>query len=158
MAEMIEAALPKTVWLGADRYEGFGKCSVVCCEVVEKPAWRREYGFRKQNEVTQELYLLAVSPFTMLNEIGEPVWTVAERFGRENGRWQRCGFCMQHLHVRVRFYNRIWKGRNAAVRMYDRGSIFKLCCDRAPDLERLQKIEKRVLASARQRALGRSYS
>lgn len=72
MAEMIAAALPKTVWLGADRYEGFGKCSVVCCEVVEEPAWRREYGFRKQNEVTQELYLLAVSPFTMLNEIGDP--------------------------------------------------------------------------------------
>lgn len=154
MAEMIAAALPKTVWLGADRYEGFGKCSVVCCEVVEEPAWRREYGFRKQNEVTQELYLLAVSPFTMLNEIGDPCGLsqrdLAEKMGVGSVVVSVCSTSMSEYGS----YNRIWKGRNAAVRMYDRGSIFKLCCDRAPDLERLQKIEREGLGIRRAEGFG----
>lgn len=72
MSEVIGAALPKTLWIGADRYDGFGKCTMVSCEAVNQPAWRETYGYQKQEDLTRELYLLAISPFTMMNAAGDP--------------------------------------------------------------------------------------
>ena len=154
MAGMIAAALPETVWLGADRYEGFGKCSVVGCEAVESPAWRHEYGCQKQDEITQELYLLAVSPFTMLDAAGDPcglsMESLAEKLGVGSITVSVCSTSVSEYGS----YNRAWMSRNAAVHMYDRGSIFKLCCDRAPDLERLQKVERDGLGIRRAEGFG----
>ena len=153
-AGMIAAALPETVWLGADRYGGFGKCSVLCCEAAESPPWRREYGCRTQDEVTRELYLLAVSPFTMLNTAGDPCGLSTEDLaGKLSVGRVSVAVCSTSMSE-YGSYNRTWKSRDAAVRMYDRGSIFKLCCDRAPDIERLHKIEREGLGIRRAEGFG----
>ena len=70
LAPQIARALQKTIWLGADRYEGFGNCSLERLEAVEAPAWlRREARVEPTGNV---LYLLAISPLTMQDDFGRP--------------------------------------------------------------------------------------
>ncbi len=67
LASRISQAVGDTLWLGADRHAGFGKCSV-SLELVKRPAWMDAYGFKNQEEIGTDLYLLAMSPFTMLDQ------------------------------------------------------------------------------------------
>lgn len=154
MSRMIGSALPKTLWIGADRYDGFGKCTMVSCEAVNQPAWREAYGYQKQEELTREIYLLAISPFTMMNAVGDPCGlsteSLAEMLGVGNVEISVCSTSTSEYGA----YNRAWKSRAATVRMYDRGSIFKLCCDTAPNLEKLQKLENKGIGARRAEGFG----
>lgn len=73
LAERISQALGGDLWLGADRYAGFGKCEVTLLEAVQHPAWLDAYGYQDQGETGTDLYLLAVSPLTMTDDKGDPV-------------------------------------------------------------------------------------
>ena len=154
MSEVIGAALPKTLWIGADRYDGFGKCTMVSCEAVNQPAWRETYGYQKQEDLTRELYLLAISPFTMMNAAGDPCGLstegLAEMLGVGSVEVSVCSTSTSEYGA----YNRAWRSREATVRMYDRGSIFKLCCDTVPNLEKLQKLENKGIGVRRAEGFG----
>ena len=154
MSEVIGAALPKTLWIGADRYDGFGKCTMVSCEAVNQPAWRETYGYQKQEDLTRELYLLAISPFTMMNAAGDPCGLstegLAEMLGVGSVEVSVCSTSTSEYGA----YNRAWRSREATVRMYDRGSIFKLCCDTVPNLEKLQKLENKGIGARRAEGFG----
>ena len=150
----LSRALPETVWVGADRYEGFGKCTVTLREGVEAPAWVEQYSPKTQGQVGAELYLLAVSPLTMLNGLGEPCGIDERELARKLGV-ERCtiAFCSTSMSE-YGGYNRIWKSRAPAVRMYDRGSIFHLVCNEAPALERLCAVEREGLGIRRGEGYG----
>lgn len=154
LAEKISQVLTGTVWIGADRYEGFGRCSIHLREAVEKPAWTDTYGYRTQEEVGATLYLLALSPFTMLDRLGDPCGidtdALAEKLGVGKAEIR---FCSTSL-VEAGGYNRTWKCRNPAVRMYDQGSIFKIVCDRSPALEALRAVEREGLGIRRAEGFG----
>ena len=79
LAPKIAEVLSGDIWLGADRYEGFGECSVESIAPVGNPNWIDVYGYRNESEIGRNLYLLAVSPFSMVNGLGEPC-------GLETGR------------------------------------------------------------------------
>ena len=153
LAEKISAVFADTVWLGADRFEGFGKCAVTCLESVDAPDWEKAYGYSA--EATGEtLYLLAVSPVTMLNAMGEPCGldtaALAQKLGVERVEVR---FCSTSL-VEFGGYNRTWKCRAPAMRMYDRGSIFQLVCSARPDAERLRTIQREGLGIRRAEGFG----
>lgn len=154
MSRMIGSALPKTLWIGADRYDGFGKCTMVSCEAVNQPAWREAYGYQRQEELTREIYLLAISPFTMMNAVGDPCGlsteSLAEMLGVGSVEVSVCSTSTSEYGA----YNRAWRSREATVRMYDRGSIFKLCCDTVPNLEKLQKLENKGIGARRAEGFG----
>lgn len=154
LAEKISQVLTGTVWIGADRYEGFGRCSIHLREAVEKPAWTDTYGYRTQEEVGATLYLLALSPFTMLDRLGDPCGidtdALAEKLGIGKAEIR---FCSTSL-VEAGGYNRTWKCRNPAVRMYDQGSIFQIVCDRSPALEALRAVEREGLGIRRAEGFG----
>lgn len=141
LAEEISRVLSDTVWLGADRYEGFGKCEVLQREAIDLPAWIDSYGCRTQAEVGSTLYLLALSPMTMLDGAGEPCGIDTDALARKLGIGRaEIRFCSTSM-AEFGGYNRTWKCRNPAVRMYDQGSIFQIVCDRAPALEALRSVE-----------------
>lgn len=154
LAEEIFWVLSDTVWLGADRYEGFGKCEVLRREAVDLPAWINSYGCRTQEEVGSTLYLLALSPLTMLDEMGDPCGidtaALAKKLGVGRAEIQFCSTSMAEFGG----YNRTWKCRNPAVRMYDQGSVFQIMCDCAPDLSALRTVEKEGLGIRRAEGFG----
>lgn len=145
LAYNIAQVLSGDIWLGADRYEGYGKCSVIDVEAVEHPGWLDAYGYRDQDELGAELYLLALSPMTMLNSLGEPCGlneeVLAELLGVGSITIQFCSTDTSEYGS----YNRIWQCREPALPMYDRGSIFKLICSQAPRLDKLLEIEMKGL-------------
>lgn len=154
LAERIARVLSGTVWLGADRFGGFGKCAVSRMETAEEPAWRAAYGCRTREDCGTELYLLAVSPFTMLDGIGSPCGldeaALAEALGVGSLRIRVCSTAIAEFGG----YNRTWQSRVPAAQMYDRGSIFHLSCDRAPEPERLRELQREGLGIRRAEGFG----
>ncbi len=142
LAPKVAEAFSSAVWLGADRYEGYGKCAVIALEVAEQPGWTAAYGYRTQSEIGRTLYLLAVSPLTMLDGVGDPCGLeldeLAEALGVGQVKLERCATSLTEYSG----YNRTWRCREPALPMYDRGSIFKLTCDRPPALERIQTLQR----------------
>ena len=153
LAPKIAEALSGTVWIGADRFEGYGKCSVTC-KKAEAPGWIDAYGSRSQAEVGMELYLLALSPLVMLDDIGNPVGLdlakVASRLDVKSVELQFCSTSTSKYDA----YNRTWQCREPALPMYDRGSIFKLVCDRPPRLDKIRAIERAGLGARAAQGFG----
>lgn len=141
LAEEIANILDGTVRLGADRYEGFGKCTVTALEAVDKPRWVDAYGYGGETP-DETLYLLALSPLTMVNDLGDPCGidedALAELLGVGQAKITYCSTSLSEYGG----YNRAWKSRVPAARMYDRGSIFQIRCDRAPAADRLHDLER----------------
>lgn len=153
LSEPITKALGRTVWLGADRYAGFGKCSVAL-ETANRPSWLEEYGYQRQEEVGTDLCLLAVSPLTMLNEQGEPCGLdeaqLARKLGVDSIELLHCSTSITQNGS----YNRVWQSRAPALRMYDRGSLFHLKCSQPPALERVRQVQDEGLGVRRPEGFG----
>lgn len=155
LAPRLAGVFTPSIWLGADRYEGFGKCSVSKLEAVERPRWVRAYGCNDGHDMKEEtledgrtvyvLYLLAISPLTMLNECGDPCGLdeneLAHKLGVDHLSIQFCSTSLSEYGS----YNRTWQCREPSVRMYDRGSIFKLACSEQPEWERMQALQEEGL-------------
>lgn len=142
LAEKIASTFGDAIWLGADRYEGFGKCKVKELCAAEKPSWILDYGYRSQEEIGTVLYLLAMSPLTMLDDYGNVCGLSTKRLVQKLGvsslLLERCATSLDIYGG----YNRIWESRVPLVQMYERGSLFRLQCSEAPSLAALQTLEQ----------------
>ena len=146
-------ALPPELWLGADRYAGFGKCSVTFRPDLTEPLWRRLWGYREKAPEA-DLYLLAVSPFTMLNALGEPCGIDWEALARKLGvSTVELRFCSTSVGE-YGGYNRTLQSGESVIRMYDRGSLFHIRCDRAPEQSRLEALQNEGLGIRRNQGYG----
>ena len=135
----LSACLTGTVWLGADRYAGFGQCAVTLLERADAPAWQ-EYGYASDEAPGETVYLLAVSPFCMRDETGEPCGLDLRALA-EQLEIERMEVVLSSTSVaEYGGFNRTWGCRESALRMYDRGSVFKLRCSPAPKREALDRI------------------
>ena len=154
LAGAIGGAFGEQVWLGADRYEGFGQCAVTALEGVEAPGWQ-SYGYAPGAKTDTTLYLLVLSPLTMLDDYGEPCGldpeALAGRLGVERVEIAACSTAMAEFGG----YNRTWKCRVPTLRMYDRGSIFKLRCSAAPSAAALLEVQRTGLGVRRAEGFGR---
>lgn len=141
LAAKVAEVFSGDIWIGADRFEGYGRCSVMGVEAVEQPGWLDAYGYHCQEELGTTLYLLALSPLTMLDSLGEPCGlnegALAKLLGVGSVAIQVCSTTISEFGS----YNRTWQCREPALPMYDRGSIFKLRCDRIPQMDKLRALE-----------------
>lgn len=154
LAREISAVLVDPVWLGADRYEGFGKCSVTALEAIAHPAWRDAYGYASQEQIGTKLYLLALSPFTMLDSMGEPCGLdLSALAGKLGVEWAKVCHCSTSI-AEFGGYNRTWECRAPSVHMYDQGSIFQIECSDVPSLENLRVTERDGLGIRRAEGFG----
>lgn len=159
-AERLTAALPGTIWLGADRFAGFGQCSLSLFR-EESPRYLQEYGETSPGRV---LTMLALSPLTMLDELGEPCGLdlkegssgglysaqLAALLGVGSVRLRHCGTAAAGYGG----YNRLWQSRQPTLQMYDRGSVFRLECDRSPDPAALAALQWSGLGARREEGFG----
>jgi len=150
-AEHISDALGDTIWLGSDQYEGFGKCTVLSCEAVENPKWW-EYAAVSENSGS-ELYMVAVSPVSMIDDKGDPCGLNISELSRLLGVKAEIMHCSTSM-VEVEGYNRTWESRLPIVRMYDAGSVFHLRFDSAPDSIHIQKLQRTGIGIRRESGFG----
>ena len=145
LAPALAAALGDTVWLGADRHAGFGKCAVTELAAAAEPAWIRTYGCRTREETGVPLSMLALSPLCMADRFGTPCGldevTLAARLGVGSVQVEQCCAALSACGG----YNRTWGCRAPEVQMYDSGSLFRIRCDRPPDLEALERVQREGL-------------
>lgn len=161
-AETIGGAIPRSAHIGADRFAGFGKCERALLEVTDAPRWAEAYGYRNGDAPGKTLYMLALSPLAMRDEYGRvrgferdagrgsPLARLAEKLGVESLRVEACDTSLAEYGG----YNRVWGCHLPAVRMYDRGSVFKLRCGSAPSLEALRNVQAEGLGIRREEGFG----
>ena len=144
LAPFISEAFTNFVWLGADRYEGYGQCKVELLEAVSVPAYRAAYGYTTQTP-EQDLYLLCMSPMMMYDHFGEccglDLEALAQMLEVDTVKIQTCSTSTTEYGA----FNRTWGCWDSSVRMYDRGSIFHLHCSSIPTKEALYHIEENGL-------------
>ena len=153
LAPKLAEVLCGTVWIGADRYDGMGKCRM-SIEPCDAPAYRR-YGSMQRHGDNKVLYMLALSPLGMTNECGEPCginWKVlAEKLGIASVNSEFSSTSVSEYGG----FNRQWGCHTPAVRMYDAGSLFKISFDgESPDEEHLSAIEQSGLGLRRAEGFG----
>ena len=153
IAPKLAEVLCGTVWIGADRYDGMGKCRMTI-EACEAPAYAH-YGKAQRHNENKVLYMLALSPLSMTNECGEPCginWKVlAENLGVASVTSEFSSTSVSEYGG----FNRQWKCHTPAVRMYDAGSLFKISFDgESPDEEHLSAIEQSGLGLRRAEGFG----
>ena len=146
--EHLAKALQGHVWLGADRHAGFGKCEITLLENVPGPRWESAYGYQPEETPGQVLYLLAVSPFSMVNAegmlCGLDEQLLAKRLGVSKLEIEAASTALSEYNM----YNRARACWDAALTLYDRGSLFKLRCDEPPTRKALSSIEQKGLGVA----------
>lgn len=153
-AQQIIEALHEDIWIGADRHSGFGRCELILTEAINEPAWLEAYGCRCGNNYDKDLYLLAVSPFTMLDASGSPCGLnlsyLAQALGVGEVAVKVCSTSIREYGG----YNRTWQSRVPAAQMYERGSLFHLVCDRSPNPERLAALQRSGVGIRRAEGFG----
>ena len=162
LAETVGGAIPQTAHIGADRFAGFGKCTRTLLEVTDTPRWAEAYGYRDGDTPGETLYMLALSPFAIRDgngrihgfdrnaENGSPLAQLAEKLGVESLTVEACDTSLAEYGG----YNRIWGCHLPAVRMYERGSVFKLRCGGVPSLEALRKLQAEGIGIRREDGFG----
>lgn len=149
----IAAAFERIVWIGADRYEGYGQCAVTQLEAAACPDWYT-YGYQEEDTPSSTIYLLALSPITMLDAWGEPCGlnldVLAKRLGVERVEIEACSTSQQAFGG----FNRTWQCGVPSVRVYDRGSIFKLHITPAPTAKALRQVQNTGLGIRRAEGFG----
>lgn len=154
LALSVAAALSGDIWLGADRFSGYGRCRVEECKPVARPAWQEAYGCQTPDQIGQRLYMLALSPVSMVNQAGE-ICGLDEKAlacALEVDRVQviRCSTAVSEYGG----YNRTWSSRIPTARMYDRGSLFLLECSSPPSLAVLHRLENDGIGIRRAEGFG----
>lgn len=142
------------IWLGADRCGGFGTCTVAELTCGDLPEVVEQYGLKADADVTETLYLLLLSPLSMPDENGEPCGlneaVLEEKLGVDTVRVELCAASVSDYSG----YNSAWACRVPGMRMYDRGSVFKLRCGSAPALSRIRVVERDGLGIRRAEGYG----
>lgn len=154
VAPRVSHVFAKDIWVGAGQSQGYAQCAVLETAFLEVPQWAQTYGYREKDTVGTELYLLALSPFCMLDTWGEPcgleLAQLAKLLGVNSVEVLACSTAMQAFGG----YNRTWECRNTTTQMYDRGSIFRIRCDVPPTVQAVQSVQKNGLGIRRAEGFG----
>lgn len=148
----LSSAFKRWVWLGADRYAGYGLCRTKLLEAADKPCWA-DYSLSETAENTETLTMLLLSPTCMLHD-GEPVGldleALAELLGSAKVELLDCASSVMEESG----CNRTWGCFLPADRMYREGSVFRLHCTPAPTAEALRRVEERGLGIRKNEGFG----
>lgn len=142
LAGELISSFDKEFFIGADKNEGFGKCELLEIKVVDNIKSNQKYSFQKQEELTHELYLFAMSPFAMTNTLGDVCGINLDVLSDAlEVKVEEIQYCATSTSEYFGFNNK-WKARTSYISMYNQGCIFKLICDSTPSLDKLKNLEK----------------
>ncbi len=154
LAPKIGEILEKECFIGADKFEGFGHCEFSQVKGISHLPYGEQYGFSDTDNPETSFYLLALSPFTMINALGEccglDLIALAQKLGvgEVNIPYSSTG-AGEYSH-----FNRQWKTRGNILSCYESGSVFKLECDTAPNLSALLSLQNEGLGIWKEQGFG----
>lgn len=155
LAPEIAKAFEKEVWIGADKYEGFGRCEVIDIKSTENIDYLNNYTYKNKSDISNEIYLVATSPFTMidenLNPCGINLTELSNLLGVDRVNIKYCSTSTSEYFG----FNSKWKAYSPKITMYDEGSIFKLQCSEIPKLENILNIQNNGLGVRQEEGFGR---
>lgn len=154
LSQNISKVFLNDIWIGADRYAGMGLCNVSDLKAVKELKWLKEYGYSKQKELEKDLYLIAISPFTMLNKFGEPCGLDLEFLAEKIGVSKIEVLYSSTSVSEYMGYNRTWGCFQSSMGMYNRGSVFHISCDKVPDINLLLNLQKKGLGIRKEEGFG----
>lgn len=153
-APKLAEVFSRTIWIGADRYAGCGRCHTVLLENTGIPERSRRYGYAESGKPGEELYMLLLSPLCMCGENGEPcginVKKLSEALHTESAEVTLCSTSVEESGG----FNRTWKTNVSALTVYAPGSLFRIRCSSAPTAADLESVEKQGLGMRRAEGFG----
>lgn len=151
LAEYIAQAFQETIWLGANRYAGYGCCEVLSLDADTNINYSTSY--TQKDIIPETLYMMAVSPITMTKNgeiAGIDIEQLKAMLDVDTLKIEMCATSI----VEVNGFNRTWKCASPAVIMYDSGSIFQLKCSPAPQVDKLLELERTGMGIRRSEGFG----
>ena len=152
LMQRISGAFQKWNWLGAKKFAGCGLCSVEQLTLQEPDYFG--YSYRENEPVPQELYMMLLSPSTMLRggeSIGIDEIQLAKQLGVETVQIQRCSTSVTEMAA----FNRTWGCSSPLITMYEAGSMFRLLCSSAPSACTIRAIEEHGIGTRTEEGCGR---
>ena len=152
LSPYIEECFEQTVWLGADRYQGYGKCKITC-QPTALPSHISQYSISHADSIGTELYMMLLSPTSPTDETGAPCAfddSILSRLLETDVTIVRSETSV----AQYQSYNRTWGCFSPGVTMYERGSIFKLHCSTPPKKEALLMLQQNGIGIRRAEGFG----
>lgn len=151
LMQPISGAFQKWNWLGSKKFAGCGLCSVEQLTLQEPDYFA--YSYRENEPIPQELYMLLLSPSTMLRcgeSIGIDETQLAKLLGVETVQIQRCATSVSDMAA----FNRTWGCSSPSITMYEAGSIFRLWCSAPPTAQAIRAIEEHGIGTRTEEGCG----
>lgn len=151
LMQPISGAFRKWNWLGSKKFAGCGLCSVEQLTLQEPEYFA--YSYRENESIPQELYMLLLSPSTMLRNgesIGIDEAQLSKLLGVDTVRIQRCATSVSDMAA----FNRTWGCSSPSITMYEAGSMFRLWCSSAPTTQAIRGIEERGIGTRTEEGCG----
>ncbi len=135
------------MYFGGYISHGFGKCEGRAEKIDKMP-----YEKYRSSAAQSEMKLLLLSDTLMKNEYGEPCGLDMEYLCEKLGSFDisMCASSVRSVGLR----NRTWNCRIPSENMYEKGSIFLLKFDKAPDMAVIEEIENKGLGIRRGEGFG----
>ncbi len=142
LLDLISRVLDKEVYIGNARSSGMGRCSIVLSEVDQLHPFK---SYSADKSLSEECYMMLLSPTAMRDENGEPVGldinTLQKTFGIDKLNIRFCATSVK----RIQGYNRTWNGPIPSLVMYDKGSVFHLTYSGTITPEKIREVMDRGL-------------
>lgn len=151
LMQHISGAFQKWNWLGSKKFAGCGLCSVEQLSLQEPDYFA--YSYCENEPVPQELYMMLLSPSTMLRNgesIGIDEAQLAKLLGVESVRISRCATTVSDMAA----FNRTWGCSSSSITMYEAGSMFRLWCASAPSAHAIRGIEEHGIGARTEEGCG----
>ena len=152
LADEIIKRFGDEIKIGNARTSGYGRC-----KVIDGPSLEDAFPYsRLAVEESQEssCYMALLSNTVMRNELGEYCGLNKEKLGGLMGvkklEIERCATSLAD----VRGYNRTWGGHIPSVKMYDKGSVFKLKYEGSADIGKLNALMEEGIGVRRNEGFG----
>lgn len=146
--------------LGSDKSTGFGKCEISYLNTISELPFNNISIANRDVKISSHVYMLAISDFTMINEIGEICGLDLETLetnlnkGKSNIKKLEINKCSTSV-ININGTNSTWGTRIPSVPMYELGSVFKLEFTGELDSMDLRRIEHEGLGIRKSEGFGR---
>lgn len=136
--EKIEAVLRSTaISIGNRRTVGYGACELIQIDIVKQSPYQK---YALCADIEKNCYMMLLSDMTMVNQAGENIGFCEEYLQEKLGVLNLKVLSCAASTITVEGYNRVWKCKIPSVKMYQKGSIFRLSFNGTLSFNRMQAL------------------
>lgn len=151
ISECLETLKKDSLYIGNARSSGFGKCQLQAYETTHTIPYQE---YAELGELQNYAYMLLLSDTAMINQYGENIGIDLPSLENQLDTKLEIETCASSVQE-VRGYNRKWGIKIPSVKMYGRGSVFKLRLHEPINEKNLLKLYDEGIGIRRNEGFGR---